>query len=104
MASGGRRVVTGSFKGTGADKEIKTVDFKPTVVRLTKTAGTAANAVWTESMAEGSMQKTVDDAGGARVTNVTGGTGVTPLASGFKLGADADLNVAGEVVHWECVD
>jgi hypothetical protein len=31
---------------------------------------------------------------------VTGGNGITPLATGFRLGADANLNIAGQQVFF----
>jgi len=30
--------------------------------------------------------------------------GITPLSDGFRLGTDADLNVSGEQVYFECID
>ncbi|MDX1390316.1 MAG: hypothetical protein R3344_14090, partial [Acidobacteriota bacterium] len=49
---------------------------------------------------------TMPDAAGLK--QVTAGTlsyitsdGVTPLSNGFTIGADTDVNVSGEVVHWE---
>jgi len=103
MASGGARVVTGSFTGSGAEIEIKKVGFQPRVVQLLNISG-QCKADWLEGMADAAMMKTVDSGAGATdVSHVTSG-GVTPLADGFKLGTDADLNAAGEVVHYACWD
>jgi len=100
MGSGGKRQVRGSFVGTGADKDIKTVGFRPGKVELYNVTGNCT-AVWSESMADASMQKVVDS--GTNTTDiifVASATGITPLAEGFRLGADTDLNVVAEVVHF----
>lgn len=102
MSSGARRVVSGSFIGDGSARSIKTVGFRPTVVRLYNVTGNAV-AVWLKSMPDDAMQKTVDSgAGTTDLSYVTSG-GVTPLSDGFTLGADADLNASAETVHWEAV-
>lgn len=103
MASGGIRRIKGSFVGDGAQRDVKTVGFRPSEVTLYNVGGNAY-ATWQESMPDGAMQKTIDNGTEARVSLVTGGAGVTPLAEGFRLGADADLNAAGETVHWVATD
>jgi len=96
MASGVSRVMAGAVLGTGADLDVKTVGFRPKKVELYNETG-LVSAVWTSSMADGLALKRVT-AGTASMTGA--GVGVTPLADGFRLGADADLNVADEKVHW----
>ena len=94
MSSGVQRTVCGSFTGTGAELDVRTVGFRPRRVELFNEDG-LAKLEWTESMADA-----------AGVKQVTAGTmsvataGVTPLADGFKLGADGDMNVSGEKVHF----
>jgi len=96
MASGVSRVMTGAFLGTGADLDVKTVGFRPKKVELLGETG-LVKAEWTSSMADGLMLKQVT----AGTLSMSGaGVGVTPLADGFRLGADGDLNVADEKVHW----
>lgn len=96
MASGVARVMSGAVLGTGADLDVKTVGFRPKKVELFNEDG-LAKAVWTSSMADGLAMKQVT-AGTLSMTAAS--EGVTPLADGFRLGADADLNVADEKVHW----
>lgn len=99
MASGGGRIVCGSFPGTGAQLDVKKVGFRPKKVELYNVSGNC-QAVWTESMPDAAMQKTVDS--GTQQSDVAYVTsnGITPLAEGFRLGADSDLNVAAEIVHF----
>jgi molecular chaperone DnaK (HSP70) len=54
-------------------------------------------------MADASMQKTVDSGSGTTdISLVASANGITPLSNGFSLGADTDLNVATEIVYYEC--
>lgn len=98
MASGANKVFRGSFLGTGAEIDVRTVGFRPRSVHLVNQGGLAM-ATWLEGMA---------DAGG--VKEITAGTksvmtaGVTPLSDGFRLGADGDMNVSGEKVFFEAID
>ncbi len=103
MASGGNRRVRGSFEADGNAIDVTAVGFKPAEVILYNTSGDA-QATWQNSMPDGSMQKAADNGTATRISLVTGGDGVTPLGAGFRLGADADLNVSGETVHWVATD
>lgn len=96
MSSGVSRVMTGSVYGTGADLDVRTVGFRPSKVELLNVDG-LAKAEWTDTMADGEMVKQVT---AGTLSSVTGGNGVTPLSDGFRLGADADMNVADERLHW----
>lgn len=94
MGSGVSRTVTGAVYGTGAALPVRTVGFRPRRVVLFNSSG-IVDGVWQDSMPDASMKK------------VTGGTtsyatsnGVTPLSDGFSIGADADMNVADELIHW----
>lgn len=94
--SGGTRTVCGSFVGTGADLNVRTVGFKPRSVICRNVTG-LVTAEWQETMEDDSMVKRVT----AGTMTVPTTNGITPLADGFTVGADADLNVSGEIVHWE---
>jgi len=95
MGSGVQRQVTGKLIGTGADLEVRTVTFRPAKVELYNEDG-VCHAVWTKTMADDAMMKTVT----AGTVSVVTSNGITPLSDGFALGADTDLNVSGEAVHW----
>ena len=103
MSSGVQRSVRGTFIGTGAQLDIKTVGFRPGKVKLLNVTGLCV-AEWTNTMADASMLKTVDSGSGTTDIVFPTTNGITPLADGFRLGADADLNVAAEVVHFEATE
>jgi len=96
MSSGVRRVYRGAFEGTGADLDVKTVGFRPKHVTLLNVTG-LVRAEWNESMADDTAVKTVTDG----TISVISSNGITPLANGFSVGADTDINVSAEVVHFE---
>jgi len=89
----------GSVVGTGADLDVKTVGFRPKSVKVVNKAS-ADEGYWHEHMADDSALKRLAAGTGSIITT----NGITPLAAGFRLGADTDLNVAGEVVLWEAAD
>ena len=93
MGSGGTRIETGKFYGTGADKTIRTVGFRPSMVELINLSSDD-KMKWVEGMADAAGHKTVKAGASSFVTS----GGVTPLSDGFKLGADTDMNVSGEEV------
>lgn len=96
MGSGAQRSVRGSVFGTGADLEVHTVGFRPGHVRVWQIENSAkAQGEWVEGMADDSMAKVV-----AAADFVTT-NGITPLADGFALGADTDINVSGKKIVWE---
>lgn len=93
---------SGVVMGTGAlitvNKE--KCGFKPRMVKLINKTG-LCSAEWLDTMANDSMQKSADSGAGA-VDNVdVTSNGIIPLASGFSIGTDADLNVSGEAIHYE---
>ena len=98
MASGYRNSYRGSFIGTAATLDLTVVGFRPRTVHLFSRAGDVAT--WQETMPDAAMRKTTAAGVGSYVTTL----GVTPLANGFRLGADTDLNVASEVVDFEALD
>jgi len=95
MSSGNHRTFYGAVTGTGAALDVRTVGFRPKEVELLNTDG-LATLKWTDSMK--------DDEGLKEITTGTksflASNGVIPLSDGFTMGADADLNAAGEVVHF----
>lgn len=94
MASGARRTTHGSFVSDGNLRSVQTVDYRPTRVELHNDAGDSA--MWTSEMADDSMFKRVTAGTGSLVTS----DGVIPLANGFSLGADADMNASTETIYW----
>jgi hypothetical protein len=57
---------------------------------------------WNTAMPNASGFKTLphDTAQFAFLTS----NGITPLANGFTIGADTDLNVSGELIYLEAID
>ena len=95
MSSGVSRVMTGAILGTGVAINVRTVGFRPRKVELIN-ADSGDQMDWSSSMADAAGYKRVAAGTGAMVSS----GGVTPLSSGFTLGTDADMNAAGETVHW----
>jgi hypothetical protein len=85
--------------GTGSALNVRTVGFRPRTVVLHNVDGTA-RAFWQDTMADAAGWKVVT----AGTQSYMTADGITPLSDGFQLGADSDLNVAGEVVHWEATE
>lgn len=95
MSSGVSRVMVGSFIGTGADLEVRTVGFRPKAVQLLNVGG-LAKGDWVQGMADDSAVKQIT----AGTISLITSDGITPLSDGFAVGADTDLNVSGELVRW----
>lgn len=98
MASGAARSVRGSYVATGAQLDVTKIGFRPSRVELLVFSGTkvGVKAVWQDSMPDASMHKSV----AAGTNSVVTTNAVTPLAGGFRMGTDADLNNSGDVVHF----
>ncbi len=96
-------VVFGSQDGTGANIDIK-LGFVPTHVKVVNVeSATIEQLDWYQGMADASAIKTVT--GTVARTKITT-LGITMLNStflGFRIGTDADVNVAGETIVWEAV-
>jgi hypothetical protein len=92
MASGGRRVVCGSFIGTNANKDILTPGFRPTKVVLFNRT-TPGRLEWDDAMPDAGAVKTVS---AGTITFITSG-GITPLAGGFRVGNDAVHSNGGQM-------
>lgn len=95
-------IITGSRDGTGADIDIELGFIPSQVVVLNTEAADFAELRWLNSMPNASAIK--------RVTSVFTkilALGITPLGAaagdtiqGFRIGADADVNVLGETLQW----
>ncbi len=94
MSSGVQVSKNGAVTGTGANLDIRVVGFRPRRVELVNLTG-LVTAYWADTMADGTGIKRVT--AGDMTAMVAG---ITPLSDGFRIGTDADLNVAGEIVHW----
>ena len=99
MASGAAKVVRGSTVGDGSAQDIRSVGFRPRSVKLINVTS-GDELFWQDTFADGAGLKRLAAGGASFITS----DGVTPLSDGFTLGADADMNVADEVVHWECTE
>lgn len=99
MSSGTTKVIRGSLIGTGAAIDVKTVGFRPRSVHVINVSS-GDEAKWTHTLADAAAFKRVAAGTGALITS----DGITPIAEGFTLGADTDLNVSGEIVHWEAIE
>lgn len=95
MASSLNMVKTGVVSGTGSAKKV-VLGFKPREVRLFNAAAGGLVEVWkTDTMDAASAMKRVP-AG----TATFDADCCTLNADGFTIGADADLNAAGEAIHY----
>ncbi len=96
MGSGVQVIKNGAVDGaTATDVDVTTIGFRPRMVELFNETG-LATAVWLDSMKDGEMLKTITAGTLSKVTS----TGITPLANGFRIGQDADINVIAEKIHW----
>lgn len=109
----GSRIKTGKVTGTGAEIEIPLVEFTPRKVVL-RNLDSDDEMVWTDTMADASGFKRLKAGGSSYVVT----NGVTPVyqnvlsppvsdptpqdpGRGFLIGADTDINVSDEEIHWE---
>lgn len=95
MGSGVNRMMAGSVTLPGTAYDVRTVGFRPRKVELLNADGECL-CHWQSSMPDASMVKTI----AAGTTTYDVADGVTPLSNGFTIGADSDMNVDGEKVHW----
>jgi hypothetical protein len=75
--------------------------FRPRVVKLKNVTG-LVSAHWQKGMPDASAWKELNHASAQRAYITS--DGITPLANGFIIGADADINAAGEVIFFEAHD
>ncbi len=95
MSSGAAKVSYGASLGTGADLDVRSVCFRPRSVHMIN-MDSGDELFWTEGMVDGGGLKRL----AAGASSVLATLGVTPLADGFRLGTDADMNVDGETLQW----
>lgn len=100
MSSGVLKRATGSVVGTGAAIDIDTPGFKPRQVTLRNVDG-VAKGYWQDSMPDAAMWVEADSGAGAVDFSYVTSDGITPRTNGFRIGANTDVNVAAEVIHWE---
>lgn len=93
MSAPASNVICGQIRGTGAQLDVKTIGFRPKAVLL-NVGGISGQ--WSKSMADASAYKRLANGTGSLVSV----NGITPLADGFRLGADADLNAAATVIDY----
>jgi hypothetical protein len=97
MSSPAHNIVIGSVMGTGSAIDVKTVGFRPKRVEGFNSDGDYF--IWQKDMADASMHKRIDSTG---VGSVPTSNGITPLADGFRIGADADLNQNNKRIYYTC--
>lgn len=93
MGSGGTRIETGKFYGTGANKDVRSVGFRPSKVELINLSS-HDKLTWVDVLADGYGHKQIAAGTSSLITSA----GITPLSDGFRLGTDTDMNVDGEEV------
>lgn len=94
---------TGSVTGTGAALDVTKLGFRPRYVKLWNVAsGGLCTLEWIDQMADASGFKELNHDDTQR--SVLTSNGITPLSNGFTIGADTDLNVDGEVIHFMAHD
>jgi hypothetical protein len=98
MGSGINRIIVGAVIGTGAALNVDTVGFRPKLVRVVNAGATGLSRLeWFKGMADASAVKTITNG----TISVISANGITPRARGFALGADANVNISGEIVYYE---
>jgi hypothetical protein len=96
MSSGFQLRKHGAVIGTGANLDVRVVGFRPRSVDLFNETGLVI-AHWTETMTQGRGIKQIT---AGTMSQIAAGLGITPLSDGFRIGADTDVNVDGEKIHW----
>jgi hypothetical protein len=96
MSSGTQLSKNGAVIGTGANLDVRSVGYRPRRVELFNETG-LVTAIWTNSMTEGRGLKAIT---AGTISLIGAGLGITPLSNGFRIGADTDLNVVAEHIHW----
>lgn len=95
-------IVFGTQDGTGASIDI-TLGFIPSKVEVFNTeASDFASLTWFSTLPDAYALKRVTSTW-SKITSL----GITPLGAeagatklGFRIGADTDVNVSGETIHW----
>ena len=95
MSSSLNMVKTGKFSGNGTTKKI-VLGFKPREVRLFNEAAGGLTEAWkTDTMDTSKAMKRIPAGTTTFPANM-----VTLNSDGFTVGNDADLNAAGELIHY----
>ena len=90
-------VATGRYLSTAAAAAFNiTLGFKPRYVRVLNN-GSGDQYEWFEGMADAEALKTT--AATSAISLITT-LGITPLANGFTVGLDEDVNVISEQLSW----
>jgi len=98
MGSGVNRIVVGAVIGTGSAMNVDTVGFRPKLVRVVNAGATGLSRFeWFAGMADAAAVKTVTNG----TISVIAADGITPRARGFTIGADANVNISGEIIYYE---
>lgn len=95
MASGTQYTRTGSFTSDGNARSIRTLGFRPRKVEVYNVTS-GDSMLWIDTMADAAARKQL----AAGTASFLTANGITPLSDGFTLGADADVNANGEVLHY----
>ncbi len=98
----GNNIASGKVAGTGAALNVS-IGFKPRVVRLMNVAaGGVVSIDWNSDMGAGTGFKRAQngDASQLAANGVTQYAGDETHTEGFTIGADADMNVAAEDIHY----
>jgi hypothetical protein len=83
--------------------DVKKLGFRPRTVRVYNVAsGGLCILDWNAAMPDASGFKQIPHATAQNVWLTA--NGITPLANGFTLGADTDVNVSGEKLYIEAQD
>lgn len=95
-----RNIAVGTVEGTGAAINVS-VGFTPAHVMILNEDG-LARLEWHTTMTDGHGIKTVTAGTISKITSlgITPYAGTTALSEGFTIGADTDINVDGETLHY----
>lgn len=97
MAATATHHKTSSVLGTGANLDVigDKCGFQPSRVRILNVTDGSVHE-WRDTMPDGYV---FEDKGGTMTYRTSGG--ITPLAAGFRIGTQANLNGAGDELHIE---
>jgi hypothetical protein len=95
MSSGVARLQVGAITPAGTAYDVRTVGFRPKKVELINVDG-LVYAQWNNTMPDDSAALRITDGTISYITS----DGITPLSDGFTIGANANVNVDGEEIHW----
>jgi hypothetical protein len=99
MSSSTGRLVTGTARGTGDVVTVNTVGFKPKRVELKNLEGKCL-AIWQDTMPQDSAQKILTSDTNKTDISFVDSDAISTTTSGFSIGADTDINVDGQIIHW----